>query len=152
MSDNGRQPVIVCAEDDADDRMLVQDAFGEAGMGNFLKFVEDGEQLIDYLLHRNGFTTDNAPYPDVILLDLNMPRKDGREALGEIKRNSALRRIPVVVLTTSKAGEDVSNSYELGASGFITKPVSYEGLVDAAKTLRKYWFELGKLPFVRNGS
>lgn len=152
MSDNGRQPVIVCADDDADDRMLVRDAFEEAGMGDFLKFVEDGEQLLDYLTRQNGFTAENAPWPDVILLDLNMPRKDGREALGEIKRNATLRRIPVVVLTTSKAGEDISNSYELGASGFITKPVSYEGLVDAANTLRKYWFEVGKLPSVRNGS
>jgi CheY-like chemotaxis protein len=151
MSDNGKQPVIVCADDDADDRMLVQDAFGELGMSNQLRFVEDGEQLLDYLTHKNGFTADNAPRPDVILLDLNMPRKDGREALAEIKRDASLRRIPVVILTTSKAIEDVSKGYDLGASGFITKPVSYEGLVDAARILRKYWFEVAELPSARNG-
>jgi CheY-like chemotaxis protein len=151
MSDNGKQPVIVCADDDADDRMLVQDAFEEAGMGDLLKFVEDGEQLLDYLTHKNGFTAENAPRPDVILLDLNMPRKDGREALAEIKRDVNLRRIPVVILTTSKAVEDVSKGYDLGASGFITKPVSYEGLVDAARILRKYWFEIAELPSARNG-
>jgi CheY-like chemotaxis protein len=149
---DGKQPVIVCADDDADDRMLVQDAFEEAGMSDLLRFVEDGEQLIDYLMQRNGFTAENAPRPDVILLDLNMPRKDGREALGEIKQHSDLRKIPVVILTTSKAIEDVSRSYDLGASGFITKPVSYEGLVDAARILRKYWFEVAELPCTRNGS
>lgn len=152
MSDNGKQPVIVCADDDADDRMLVLDAFGEVGMSEHLRFVEDGEQLLDYLTHKNGFTADNAPRPDVILLDLNMPRKDGREALAEIKRDASLRRIPVVILTTSKAIEDVSKGYDLGASGFITKPVSYEGLVDAARILRKYWFEVAELPSVRNGA
>jgi two-component system, response regulator len=151
MPDNGKRPVIVCADDDADDRMLVQDAFEEAGLNDYLQFVEDGEQLLDYLTHKNGFTAENAPRPDVILLDLNMPRKDGREALAEIKRDSSLRRIPVVILTTSKAMEDVSGSYDLGASGFITKPVSYEGLVDAARILRKYWFEVAELPSIRNG-
>ena len=143
--------MIVCADDDADDRMLIQDAFEEAGMEQSLRFVEDGEQLLDYLTHRNGFTEKNAPHPDVILLDLNMPRKDGRETLGEIKRDPKLRGIPVVVFTTSKAIEDVSRSYELGASGFITKPVTYEGLVDAARILRKYWFEIAQLPGTRNG-
>jgi CheY-like chemotaxis protein len=151
MAENGRQPVIVCADDDADDRMLMQDAFEEAGMNEALRFVEDGEQLLDYLTRKNGYTDENAPRPDVILLDLNMPRKDGRETLGEIKRDSALRRIPVVVFTTSKAIEDISRSYELGASGFITKPVTYEGLVDAARILRKYWFEIAELPGTRNG-
>jgi CheY-like chemotaxis protein len=151
MPDNGKQPVIVCADDDADDRMLVHDAFEEVGLSNYLRFVEDGEQLLDYLTHNNGFTAENAPRPDVILLDLNMPRKDGREALAEIKRDATLRRIPVIILTTSKAIEDVSRSYDLGASGFITKPVSYEGLVDAARILGKYWFEVAELPSTRNG-
>lgn len=152
MADNGRQPVIVCADDDADDRMLVQDAFEEAGVSGHLQFVENGEQLLDYLTHKNGFDSNNAPKPDVILLDLNMPRKDGREALGEIKLHSDLKRIPVIILTTSKAAEDVSRSYELGASGFITKPVTYEGLVDVARILRKYWFEVAELPAIRNGT
>lgn len=151
MTENARQPIIVCADDDADDRMLVQDAFEEAGLSEGLQFVQDGEELLDYLSQKNGFDTKNAPWPDIILLDLNMPRKDGREALGEIKRNAKMRRIPVVVLTTSKAMEDISKSYDLGASGFITKPVTYEGLVDAARTLRKYWFEVAELPSTRNG-
>jgi CheY-like chemotaxis protein len=146
MAETNRIPVIVCAEDDPDDRMLVQEAFDEAGLSASLVFVQDGEQLLDYLTHRNGFAPDNAPSPDVILLDLNMPRKDGREALQEIKKNAELRRIPVVILTTSRNNDDVSKSYELGASGFIAKPVSYEGLVDAARTLQEYWFGVTQLP------
>ncbi|MBW1852622.1 MAG: response regulator, partial [Deltaproteobacteria bacterium] len=135
-----RQPIpILMADDDEDDRLLTQDAFQEYRVGNDLRFVEDGEELMDYL-HRKGKFTDpkSSPRPGLILLDLNMPRKDGREALEEIKSDPDLRSIPVVVLTTSKAEEDIVRSYDLGVNSFITKPVTFEGLVEVVKTLGKY--------------
>jgi CheY-like chemotaxis protein len=143
-----RKPItILMAEDDADDRMLVKDAFRESRLGNDLFFVQDGEELMDYLLHQDEYANAaSAPRPGLILLDLNMPRKDGREALVEIKADPNLRRIPVVVLTTSKAEEDILRTYDLGAAGFITKPVTFEGLVEVVKSLGKYWFEIVELP------
>jgi len=143
-----RQPIpILMADDDEDDRLLTQDAFQEYRVGNDLRFVEDGEELMDYL-HRKGKFTDpkSSPRPGLILLDLNMPRKDGREALEEIKSDPDLRSIPVVVLTTSKAEEDIVRSYDLGVNSFITKPVTFEGLVEVVKTLGKYWIEIVELP------
>jgi len=139
--------VILMAEDDPEDRELTQEAMDEARLANELRFVEDGEQLMDYL-HRRGDYADPAssPRPGLILLDLNMPKKDGREALKEIKADPELRRIPVVVLTSSKAEEDVLRSYELGVSSYITKPVRFEELVDVMSTLGKYWFEVAVLP------
>ena len=143
-----KQPIpILMADDDEDDRLLTQDAFQEYRVGNDLRFVEDGEELMDYL-HRKGKFTDpkTSPRPGLILLDLNMPRKDGREALEEIKSDPDLRSIPVVVLTTSKAEEDIVRSYDLGVNSFITKPVTFEGLVEVVKTLGKYWIEIVALP------
>jgi CheY-like chemotaxis protein len=143
-----RNPMIVLmADDDADDRLMAQEAFEEAHLVNPLYFVEDGEQLLDYLYHRGQYTApEAAPMPGLILLDLNMPKKDGRQALQEIKADATLRHIPIVVLTTSKAEEDILRTYDLGVSSFITKPVSFEGLVDIVKGLMRYWFEIVTLP------
>jgi CheY-like chemotaxis protein len=138
---------ILLADDDADDRILAQDALKESRLANDMRFVENGEELMDYLLRRGAYENPEAsPTPGLILLDLNMPRKDGREALGEIKSNPDLRSIPVVVLTTSKAEEDIYRSYDLGVNSFITKPVTFEGLVNVMKALGKYWFEIVELP------
>ena len=123
--------------------MLTEEALREAGLGNDLRFVSDGEELLDYLLRRGAFSDpESSPRPGLILLDLNMPKKDGREALAEIKAEQELRRIPVFVLTTSKDEEDVHQSYELGGSSFLTKPVTFAGLVEAARTLTRYRLEL----------
>ena len=138
---------ILLADDDADDRMLARDALKESRLANDLRFVENGEELLDYL-HRRGAYADPAisPTPGLILLDLNMPRKDGREALREIKSDPALRHIPIVVLTTSKAEEDIYRTYDLGVNSFITKPVTFDGLVNVMRTLGTYWFEIVVLP------
>ncbi len=148
MNDQYAKPItILMAEDDPDDRMLTQEAWEENRLANALHFVENGEELMDYL-HRRGRYTHlaNAPLPGLILLDLNMPRKDGREALQEIKADPHLRRIPIVVLTTSKAEEDILRSYDLGANSFVIKPVTFEALVEVTKTLAMYWFQLVELP------
>jgi CheY-like chemotaxis protein len=139
--------VILLADDDADDRMLAQDALAESRLANDLRFVQDGEELLDYLKRRGRYADPStSPRPGLILLDLNMPRKDGREALKEIKGDSSLRQIPVVVLTTSKAEEDIYRTYDLGVNSFITKPVSFDGLVAVMKGLGRYWFEIVELP------
>ncbi len=146
--DRRKLPVtILMADDDDEDRLLTKDALEEARLVNDLRFVVDGEELMDYLLRRGKFAPPaDAPLPGLILLDLNMPRKDGREALAEIKSNSTLRHIPVVVLTTSKAEEDIVRTYDLGVNSFVVKPVTFHGLVDAMRALAKYWFELVELP------
>lgn len=148
MPNGSAKPItILLADDDADDRMLTRDALAESRVANDLRLVEDGEELMDYL-HRRGKYADAAtsPRPGLILLDLNMPRKDGREALREIKGEPSLRHIPIVVLTTSKAEEDIYRTYDLGVNSFITKPVSFQGLVAVMKALGKYWFEIVELP------
>ena len=138
---------ILMADDDPDDQMLTKDAFEECRLSNDLRFVNDGEKLMDYLCRRGDFENpEESPRPGLILLDLNMPRKDGREALGEIKSDPDLRRIPVVVLTTSKAEEDILKSYDLGVNSFIVKPVSFEGLLEVVKALGKYWIQIVELP------
>jgi CheY-like chemotaxis protein len=138
---------ILMAEDDLEDQMLTRDGFEESRLANDLRFVENGEELLDYLYRRGEFgDPQQSPRPGLILLDLNMPRKDGREALAEIKSDPDLRSIPVVVLTTSKAEEDIVRSYDLGANSYITKPVTFEGLVAALKALGVYWFEIVELP------
>jgi CheY-like chemotaxis protein len=135
------------ADDDADDRLLAQDAFTECQMEQEVRFVENGEELLDYLHRRGKFAAPGAaPRPGLILLDLNMPRKDGREALREIKADPELRRIPLVVLTTSKADTDIGRVYELGANSFICKPVSFEALVGVMRAIRQYWFQTVVLP------
>jgi CheY-like chemotaxis protein len=144
---NGQPIVILMADDDADDRMLTRDALEESRVLNELRFVEDGEQLMDYLMRRGEYADPaSSPRPGLILLDLNMPRKDGREALKEIKADANLRRIPIVVMTTSKAEEDIFRSYDFGASSFITKPVTFDRLVELMKTLGQYWVEIVELP------
>ena len=131
-------------DDDADDRLLVKDALAESGLPVELHTVEDGEQLLKYL-------REQVRRPNLILLDLNMPRKDGRTALREIKADAALRRIPIVVLTTSQAEEDIFRSYQLGASSFITKPASFEELVKMIGELTGYWFGTVSLPPAESG-
>jgi CheY-like chemotaxis protein len=137
---------ILMADDDPDDRLLIQEAFQEAGLSTALYFVEDGEELMDFLRHEGKHSQAERPLPGLILLDLNMPRKDGREALREIRADQALRRIPIVVLTTSKSEEDICRSYDMGANSYITKPVSFESLVRMVELLGKYWLETVELP------
>lgn len=139
---------IVIADDDADDRMLVEDAFAESRLANPRVYVEDGEELLQYLRGEGKFAAVQQPrrLPGLILLDLNMPRMDGRTVLKHIKDDPELRRVPVIVLTTSKAEEDILRTYDLGVSSFITKPVSFEGLVDVVRTLNHYWIEIVELP------
>jgi CheY-like chemotaxis protein len=138
---------ILMAEDDADDRLMTRDAFSECRVRNELRFVEDGQQLMDYLLRRGEYAdAERYPLPGVILLDLNMPRKDGRQALAEIKAHPLLKSIPVVVLTTSKAEEDILRTYDLGANSFITKPVTFQALVEVVGALKRYWVEIVDLP------
>ncbi len=134
---------LLMADDDEEDRLLARDALRESRVLNEIRFVEDGEQLMDYL-HRRGpyVSPESAPTPGLILLDLNMPRKDGREALAEIKTDPQLRRIPVVILTTSKREEDIARSYMDGANSFIVKPVTFEGLVEVMRTVGHYWLDL----------
>jgi CheY-like chemotaxis protein len=142
-----REPVtILVAEDDADDRMLIEEAWRENHLANDLRFVADGEELMDYLLARGRFAAPAAaPRPALILLDLNMPKKDGRAALREIKADPALRQIPIVVLTTSEAEEDIVRAYDLGVNSFIVKPVSFDKMVHLMKTLNRYWLEIVEL-------
>ena len=138
---------ILMADDDPDDRLLAERALHEYRLKNGIRFVEDGEELMDYLYRRGKYSAPGAaPTPGLILLDLNMPRKDGREALAEIKRDPVLHKIPVVILTTSKAEEDIVRAYDLGVNSYITKPVSFQGLAEVMKTLSIYWFEIVKLP------
>lgn len=153
MSNNGKSITILLADDDADDRMMATEALEESRLVNNLHCVVDGEELMDYLYHRGKYTDpETSPRPGLILLDLNMPRKDGREALEEIKADPDLRQIPVVVLTTSQAEEDIYRTYDLGVNSFITKPVLFESLVELMKTLGKYWFEIVELPAGRKVS
>jgi CheY-like chemotaxis protein len=153
MPDTRKPITILMADDDPDDRALTKEAFAESHVANDLRFVENGEELLDYL-HRRGKFTDPAssPWPGLILLDLNMPKKDGREALREIKSDPRFRGIRVVIMTTSKAEEDVVRSYDLSASSYIAKPVTFERLVDVVKALGKYWLEIVELPPNGDGS
>jgi CheY-like chemotaxis protein len=144
----GRKPIVILlADDDEEDRMLACDALVESRLSNDITCVTDGEDLMDYLQRRGKYAPPaEAPRPGLILLDLNMPKKDGREALREIKSDPELRQISVVVLTTSKAEEDIYSSYDSGASSFISKPVTFEGLVDVMMGLGRYWLEIVDLP------
>jgi CheY-like chemotaxis protein len=142
------QPItILMADDDPDDRLLTADALKEARLINDIRFVVNGEEVLEYLRHEGKFASvTDYPRPGLILLDLNMPRKDGRAVLQELKKDPELRSIPVVVLTTSKDDEDVYRSYDLGVNSYIVKPVTFEALVDILQTLEKYWFEIVELP------
>jgi len=142
---------ILMADDDEDDRLLTQDALTESRVLNELHFVEDGVELLEYLERKGKFEQkDTSPRPGLILLDLNMPRMDGREALQAIKANPCLKGIPVVILTTSKQEEDMVRGYDLGAASYITKPVTFDGLVELMKALGKYWVEFVELPNTYN--
>lgn len=138
---------ILMADDDPDDRLLMEDAFAEIRLDNPLDFVVDGVDLMDYLYRRGNYThLAGAPLPGLILLDLNMPRKNGREALHEIKQDEMLRKIPIVILTTSKAEEDLLTSYNLGANSFIVKPVTFDKLVEVIRAVTDYWLCIVTLP------
>ena len=139
--------ILVC-DDDEDDRMLTQQALEDAHVSNDVRFVQDGEQLLDYLYQRGEYAGENgtAPRPGLILLDLNMPKMDGREALKIIKGDKTIHDIPIVVLSTSSLDQDIVRSYQLGVNSFITKPVTFPGLVDAMNVLGRYWLEIVELP------
>lgn len=148
MTDTVRRPItILMADDDPEDRMLARDALAESRLANDLREVEDGEQLLHYL-RREGPYADPAvsPTPGIILVDLNMPRLNGREAIAEIKRDPQLRNIPIVVLTTSSAEEDIVRSYHLGVNSYITKPVTFGGLVKVMQSFSEYWLQIVELP------
>ena len=148
MNENHKDPVVILmAEDDEDDYMLTKEAFEEAGLKTDLRWVRDGEELMDYLLRRGSYQESaSAPRPTLILLDLNMPKKDGREALKEIKAHPDLRAIPVLAMTTSNAKEDIQNTYALGANSFIRKPVGFNRFVDVVRVIDKYWLDIVRLP------
>jgi CheY-like chemotaxis protein len=144
---NATPITILMADDDADDRQLTREALEDARLINDIRFVENGEELLEYLRRQGKWAAPaDAPRPGLILLDLNMPRKDGRTVLKEIKQDPDFRTIPVVILTTSKSDEDVYRSYDLGVNSYIVKPVTFEALVDILQTLEKYWFEIVELP------
>jgi CheY-like chemotaxis protein len=147
MPDGAKPITILLADDDEDDRLMTRDALRDARLHNDLRFVVDGVDLMDYL-HRRGRHANprESPRPGMILLDLNMPRMDGREALGAIKGDPELRSIPVVVLTTSKSEEDIVRTYDLGVNSFITKPVTFLGLVEVMRVFTRYWLEIVDLP------
>lgn len=143
---NKSKPItILMADDDPDDRLLLREAFEENHILNNLETVEDGEELMDFL-HRRGRYENSEVTPGLVLLDLNMPRKSGLEALKEIKSDEKLRRLPVVILTTSKAEEDIIRSYDLGVNSFIVKPVTFDSLVELVKDLDRYWFQIVEVP------
>jgi CheY-like chemotaxis protein len=147
MQDNSEKIVILLADDDPDDREMTRKALARNRLANKFFAVADGEELMDFLRHQGRFAPPAlSPTPGLILLDLNMPKKDGREALAEIKADPLLRRIPVVVVTTSKAEEDVFRTYELGSSSFISKPITLPGLVETMQVLGQYWFQIVTLP------
>jgi len=139
--------VILMADDDEDDCLLAKKALSQSNLSAQLRFVKDGEELMDYLCENGDYDGEKSlPKPDIILLDLNMPKMNGLEALKAIKCQPMLRHIPVIILTTSRAGHDICDSYSLGASSFITKPASFKGLVETMEMIKKYWFEVVELP------
>lgn len=142
---------ILVADDDSEDRQMIKEVFEENKLGSNLHFVEDGEELMDFLKH-TGKYAEKGPSSslDLILLDLNMPKKDGREALQEIKSDPKLKSIPVIVLTTSNIKADILKTYNLGVNCFISKPSSYSELIEVTKSIVKYWFEIARLPTIEN--
>ena len=153
MTDRRADVAILMADDDPDDRLLARDAFAEARMHNRLVFVEDGEEVIEYLNRRGKYRDADAyPMPGLILLDLNMPRRDGREVLAEIKSDPALKHIPVVVLTTSRAEEDVMRSYRSGGNSYIVKPVTFRELTEVIREIGRYWLGVVHLPQAEPGT
>lgn len=138
---------ILMADDDPDDRMMAKEALDECRLVNDVRFVVDGVELLAYLRRQGAYAQPGAaPRPGLILLDLNMPKMDGREALREIKADPALRQIPIVVMTTSRAEEDIYRTYDLGVSSYVAKPMTFESLVQVMRTLGTYWLEIVALP------
>lgn len=137
---------ILIADDDTDDRLFMDRALRQSGYMHSIRFVDDGEDLMHYLQHQGRYTEQNAPWPDLLILDLNMPRKNGFQALSEIKDDPTLRRLPVVVMTTSSADEDVIKTYNLGVNSFVTKPFNFNRLVEMVSALKIYWLDTVKLP------
>ncbi len=149
MGPNAEQTTVLIVDDDDDDRMMIRDAFRESGLHNPLRFAVDGEELMSYLRREGQFVDTIAyPTPGLILLDLNMPRKDGREALREIKGDPALKYIPVIVLSTSRSPDDIARSYQHGANSFISKPGSYMALLEMVQSLSRFWLNTSHLPVV----
>lgn len=138
---------VLMAEDDEDDRMLLRKAFSHRFEKSILHCVEDGVELMKYLRKDAPYNDESKyPRPQLVLLDLNMPKKDGRQVLREIKNDKELCKIPVIVLTTSRQQDDIENAYRLGSNSYITKPSSFEGLIDIARELENYWFKTVELP------
>jgi CheY-like chemotaxis protein len=153
MEPDAKPIIILLADDDAEDREMTRKAFDRNRLANEFYTVADGEELLDFLHHRGAYAPPAlSPTPGLILLDLNMPRMDGREALAAIKADPALRRIPVVVMTTSQAEQDITRSYDLGTNSFISKPITLGGLVDVARVLGHYWFQIVSLPEPKAGT
>ena len=147
MSQSRKSVTILMADDDPDDQLLCEEALEESRLTSSFKFVDDGEALLDYLHQRGSYAPPApCPRPSLILLDLNMPKKGGREALKEIKTDPNLRQIPIVILTTSTAEADIFHSYDLGANSFITKPATFDELVEIMTAIYRYWFEIVELP------
>ena len=137
---------ILIADDDSDDRMLLEQAMRQNGYHQDIRFVEDGEELMEYLRRQGRYNEQNAPWPNMLILDLNMPRKNGFQALTEIKDDPRLRRLPVIVMTTSSADEDIARTYNSGVNSFVTKPFNFNRLVEMVGTLKTYWIDTVKLP------
>ncbi len=147
MIQKGTGSPILMVDDDKDDRMMTEKALRKNRVINPILFLEDGEELMAYLRHKGPYADPaSSPRPCLILLDLNMPRMDGRRALELVKADPGLKKIPVVILTTSQAEEDILRSYDTGANSFITKPVSFEGLLAVMDALKSYWLEIVDLP------
>jgi CheY-like chemotaxis protein len=135
---------ILIAEDDADDRYLIGTAFAEKGYSEKIDFVENGVELLSYLDNINS--TEEKIFPCVILLDLNMPKKDGREALKELKQHSVFKKIPVIVFTTTKNEIEIKRCYELGANSYVVKPLTFDELLMVVDNIRSYWFHTASIP------
>jgi CheY-like chemotaxis protein len=147
MPESAQHRTILMADDDGEDCTLLREALRETGRDCTLHFVHNGEELFDYLCRRGEYAdAPQSPRPDLILLDLKMPRKDGRETLRELKADGRWRQIPVVVLTTSTAHDDIEDCYSLGVNSYVTKPATYRKLVELIESLTKYWFEVARLP------
>ena len=149
MDTHGQAMTILLADDDPDDRALVREALGEAGLPVDLRTVNDGEELLEYLRGEGRYAAGETPAPDLVLLDLNMPRMSGHEVLDAMRADERLRAIPVIVLTTSSREDDVVRSYAAGGNSFITKPASFNCLVEVMRALDRYWFKVAEIPAAR---
>jgi CheY-like chemotaxis protein len=137
---------ILIADDDADDRYLLQTAFEEKGFKEKIDFVENGVDLLNFLVSIQTNDSVEKKYPRFILLDLNMPKKDGREVLKEMKENPDFKRIPVIIFTTTKNENEIKRCYELGANTYIVKPVSFDALLKMVEDIRSYWLNTASVP------